>query len=100
RLTRAGQRWARKPSGYHAAFVAELGADIRYRYAIGDRELPDPASRAQPDGVHGDSALIDRDFAWSELEWVGPAINEYVISEVHVGTFTDAGTFDAAIARL
>jgi maltooligosyltrehalose trehalohydrolase len=86
--------------GYHEAFIAGLGRDIRYRYAIGDALLPDPASRAQPDGVHGDSAPIGREWDWSDTEWTGRDITEYVISEIHVGTCTEAGTFDAALDRL
>jgi maltooligosyltrehalose trehalohydrolase len=91
---------ARDALGYHGAFVADLGTDVRYRYAVGDALLADPASRAQPDGVHGDSGIIDLDWTWSDVNWSGHVIAEYVISEIHIGTFTDAGTFDAAIERL
>ncbi len=59
-----------------------------------------PRPRSQPDGVHGDSAVIDPEFEWTDPEWIGQVITDYVISEIHVGTFTDAGTFDAAIERL
>jgi maltooligosyltrehalose trehalohydrolase len=93
-------RLAAVDRGYHEGFVAGLGRDIRYRYAIGDALLPDPASRAQPDGVHGDSAIITSEWEWSDTEWVGRVITDYVVSEIHVGTFTDPGTFDAAIERL
>jgi maltooligosyltrehalose trehalohydrolase len=95
-------RYALTPEGrgYHAAFVEWLGPDVRYRYALGDELLPDPASRAQPDGVHGDSALVAPAWQWSDPEWTGHAITEYVISEIHIGTFTEAGTFDAAIEHL
>ena len=96
RVTRSSAR----RRGYHEGFVDGLGTDVRYRYAIGDALLPDPASRSQPDGVHGDSAVIDPEFAWSDPEWVGRVITDFVISEIHVGTFTDAGTFDAVIERL
>jgi maltooligosyltrehalose trehalohydrolase len=102
-LTGAGSdrhRLAAVDRGYHEGFVAGLGRDIRYRYAIGDALLPDPASRAQPDGVHGDSAIITSEWEWSDTEWVGRVITDYVVSEIHVGTFTDPGTFDAAIERL
>jgi maltooligosyltrehalose trehalohydrolase len=90
----------RDARGYHGGFVAGLGTDTRYRYAIGNEVLPDPASRSQPHGVHGDSAVIRPDFTWSDPEWVGRVITDYVISEIHVGTFTDAGTFDAVIERV
>jgi maltooligosyltrehalose trehalohydrolase len=72
----------------------------RYRFRMGDDELPDPASRAQPDGVHGASAVVAGDFAWSDDAWRGIPLSDYVISEVHVGTYTDEGTFDAAAAQL
>jgi maltooligosyltrehalose trehalohydrolase len=88
-------------AGYHTVFVEGLGPGARYRFALDDgRELPDPASRAQPGGVHGDSAVIDSAFAWTDEAWRGRALAEYVIYELHVGTFTRAGTFDAAIAQL
>ena len=86
--------------GYHAGFVEGAGAGTRYRFALGEgRDLPDPASRAQPDGVHGDSEVIEPGFDWTDESWVGLPLAQYVIYELHVGTFTPAGTFDAAIAR-
>jgi maltooligosyltrehalose trehalohydrolase len=90
----------RDERGYHTAFVPDLGSDARYRYALDDLLLPDPASRWQPDGVHGDSAIVQPSWEWSDPEWVGRVITDYVTSEIHVGTFTDEGTFDAAIGRL
>ncbi len=86
--------------GYHVAFVEGIGGGARYRYALGADLLPDPASRAQPDGVHGDSEVVEPDFAWSDHAWHGFPLADYVIYELHVGTFTPEGTFDAAIARL
>jgi maltooligosyltrehalose trehalohydrolase len=62
--------------------------------------LPDPASRSQPDDVHGMSAVVDDSFAWSDPEWVGRVLSEYVVMEIHVGTFTESGTLDGAIDRL
>ncbi len=97
------QRVAMVPAGhgYHVAFVDGIGAGTRYRYALPpDRELPDPASRAQPDGVHGDSEVIATEFAWNDTAWRGRPLAECVFYELHVGTFTPDGTFDAVIARL
>jgi maltooligosyltrehalose trehalohydrolase len=96
------QRVALTPDehGYHHGVVEAAGPGTRYRYALGDVLLPDPASRSQPDGVHGDSEVVSLRHEWSDPEWAGPVIAEYVISEVHVGTFTEAGTFDAAIEHL
>ena len=89
------------PGGYFEAFVDGMAAGERYAYVLdGERRRPDPASRAQPDGVHAPSQLIDpAAFAWQH-ETVGRAVDEYVIYELHVGTFTPAGTFDAAAAQL
>jgi maltooligosyltrehalose trehalohydrolase len=90
----------RDERGYHCAFVEGLGPGARYRYAVGDALLPDPASRAQPDGVHGDSAVIASEWEWADTEWTGHVLADYVVMELHVGTFTDEGTFDAVIEHL
>ena len=65
------------------------------------QERPDPASFFQPEGVHRPSAIVDHQaFAWQENGWTGLPLAEFVIYELHVGTFTPAGTFDAVISRL
>src|SRR5665811_1982419 len=74
-----------------------------YGFLLGDDEqvLPDPASRWQPDGVHSPSRLYDQDtFTWTDTGWSGRVLPGGIIYELHVGTFTQAGTFDAAIERL
>jgi maltooligosyltrehalose trehalohydrolase len=74
----------------------------RYAYRLdGGRERPDPASLWQPEGVHAPSALrhVD-DFAWTDQAWKGLPLDELVFYELHVGTFTPEGTFDAIIPRL
>jgi maltooligosyltrehalose trehalohydrolase len=64
-------------------------------------EFPDPASRYQPDGVHGASAAVDtRAFEWNDANFAGHSLPEFVVYELHVGTFTEEGTFAAAISRL
>ncbi|MGQ0734269.1 MAG: malto-oligosyltrehalose trehalohydrolase [Acidobacteriota bacterium] len=88
--------------GTFAVTVAEATAGDRYAYRL-DNEgpLPDPASRAQPDGVHAPSALVDPwRFSWSDHGWGGISLDRAVIYELHVGTFTAAGTFAAAADRL
>lgn len=77
-------------------------AGANYFYLIDDsKERPDPVSRWQPDGVHGSSRVVDPDaFVWTDGDWKGPALSEYVIYELHIGTFTAAGTFAATIERL
>ncbi|MFI0719487.1 malto-oligosyltrehalose trehalohydrolase [Streptomyces sp. NPDC021224] len=82
---------------------AELSAPAGTRYAYvldGGPPLPDPRSRRQPDGPDGPSAVVDHDaFAWS-APWPGRGLPGAVLYELHVGTFTPAGTFDAAVERL
>lgn len=66
-----------------------------------DRERPDPASQWQPHGVHGPSCIVDpAAFTWQDSDWRGIPLAQMVIYELHVGTFTPAGTFAAIIERL
>jgi maltooligosyltrehalose trehalohydrolase len=65
------------------------------------RERPDPVSRSQPQGVHGSSEIIDPEvFAWSDQEWKGLALDEYIIYELHTGTFTPEGTFEGVLQKI
>jgi len=77
-----------------------LGA--RYAFAVDEGEtFPDPRSLLQPDGVHQASQLVDlHAHDWGDQEWQGVELRGSCIYEMHVGTFTDAGTFDAAVDRL
>ncbi|MBX9719606.1 MAG: malto-oligosyltrehalose trehalohydrolase [Microbacteriaceae bacterium] len=82
---------------------AALELGDRYGFVLGEAEHPvaDPRSRRQPDGVHGLSALDDlASFAWTDQHWTGRQLAGSVIYELHIGTFTPGGTFDAAIERL
>ncbi|QKW29977.1 malto-oligosyltrehalose trehalohydrolase [Streptomyces seoulensis] len=74
----------------------------RYGFALdGGATLPDPRSRRQPDGPDGLSAVVDQArYAWRTDEWAGRALPGAVLYELHVGTYTPEGTFDAAAARL
>jgi maltooligosyltrehalose trehalohydrolase len=84
---------------YEAVVEAEPGAD--YEYVLDGTALPDPCSRWQPNGLRGPSRLLDTGaFAWTDADWVPPAIGELVLYELHVGTFTEEGTFEAAIPHL
>ena len=80
---------------------AEPG-DGRYAFALdGGDPLPDPRGRRLPDGVHAASALVDpAGFTWTDGDWKGCPLRGSVIYELHIGTFTEAGTFDGAIERL
>jgi len=87
--------------GYFHAEVEDLEPGALYRYRLnGTLERPDPASRSQPQGVHGPSEVVDLAFPWDDAGWGGVALRDYVLYELHVGTFTSEGTFDAVIPRL
>ena len=92
--------------GWHEVTVPEAGAGSRYKFLLQLKDgttwsVPDPASRSNPDGVHEASTVVDaRAYAWRETAWRGRAWADAVIYELHVGTFTPAGTFAAATARL
>lgn len=90
-----------EPDGYFSGLVAAAEAGTRYRFRLdgGEKLLPDPASRFQPEGPHGPSQVIDPlDFNWTDSEWLGLKLHGQVIYELHLGTFTPEGTF-AATAR-
>ena len=86
-------------AGYHEATV-DTGAGTRYFFALDGTDRPDPASRFQPQSVHGPSEVVGEAFEWHDRQWNGIALDDYVIYELHVGTFTPEGTFDAVISRL
>jgi malto-oligosyltrehalose trehalohydrolase len=89
------------PQGWAEITVPGLGAGTRYGFRIGDLVVPDPASRYQPDDVHGLSEVIDpAAFEWADDDWRGRRWEEAVVYELHVGTFTDEGSFAAARAKL
>lgn len=86
--------------GHWLLHLEGAGPGTRYRFRLDDGPpLPDPASMAQPDGVHGASAVVEPDFEWSDSGFVGPPLADSVFYELHVGTFTADGTFDAATAH-
>jgi maltooligosyltrehalose trehalohydrolase len=90
------------PRGYHEVVADDIAPGTRYVYRIGEgRELPDPASRSQPEGVHAPSEVIATDgFEWTDGNWFGVPLRDYVMYELHVGTYTPAGTFDGIIPHL
>jgi len=95
-------RMTRQEDGFHELWVPGLGKGARYRYLLdGLGPYPDPASRFQPEGVHGPSEVVDVEaFAWTDAGWKGLPLEELIFYEMHVGTFTPEGTFEAARARL
>jgi maltooligosyltrehalose trehalohydrolase len=88
--------------GYFEVETTALAPGARYWIGMDDHSpFPDPASRFQPEGVHGPSQVVDPSaYAWSDDNWTGVAREDLVIYELHVGAFTAAGTFDAVRDRL
>ncbi len=89
-------------SGYHYVVDSEAETGALYKYVLdGGDGLPDPASRWQPQGVHGPSMVVDpTTFDWPKKKYIRPEVRDLVIYELHIGTFTEEGTFLAAIERL
>ena len=96
----------RKLDGWHEIEVPQACEDASYRYVVetlesGALAVPDPASRSNPQGVHGASRIVDpRGYAWCSSEWRGRSWPDAVVYELHIGTFTPEGTFAAARERL
>jgi len=95
-------RLQEEDDGYFAGTVAGIGEGERYFYQFDDGAArPDPASRFQPEGVHGPSQVVSpNSFPWSDKGWQGILLDAYIIYELHVGAFTREGTFDALVAQL
>ncbi len=83
-------------NGYFSGVVAGIAEGERYLYLLdGKTARPDPAARFQPEGVHGPSQVVALDrYTWHDLDWTGVPLADYIVYELHVGTFTPAGTFD------
>lgn len=88
--------------GYFEGTASGVGPGARYHYVLdGQKHRPDPASRWQPDGVHQPSAVVDPEaFQWTDGTWRGVSLEDLILYELHTGTFTAAGTFDAVIPHL
>src|SRR6266849_2635108 len=92
----------RDERGYHLIDIDDVRPETKYLYKFANsQERPDPASRRQPDGVHGPSELVDlQNFDWTDRDWKGLQLADSVFYELHVGTFTNDGTFSALRAAL
>jgi len=87
--------------GYFQGIISGVEPGCLYCYRLdGAKDRPDPVSRLQPQGVHGPSQVVDLKFPWGDSQWRGLPLRDYIIYELHVGTFTAAGTFDAIIPYL
>ncbi|MBI5671451.1 MAG: malto-oligosyltrehalose trehalohydrolase [Chloroflexi bacterium] len=88
-------------SGYHRLVTREAQAGSRYCFRLdGQGEYPDPASRFQPEGVHGPSEVVDERLLRVRQQWYNLPLRDYIFYEIHVGTFTPEGTFEAIIPHL
>lgn len=93
--------------GFHFAEIDGVTSGCLYRYVLGETGTdssqagrPDPASRYQPQGVHGPSMVVAKDHHWNDADWTGVRREDLVIYELHLGAFTQEGTFLSAIDRL
>ena len=87
--------------GYYQAILERVEPGSLYRYRLdGSKDRPDPASRLQPQGVHGPSQVVNSDFSWQDAGWFGLPLRDYILYELHVGVFTREGTFAAVIPYL
>ena len=94
-------RLEQSPRGYHGATVENVYPGARYMFCLDDGlERPDPASRSQPLGVHGQSEVLDPHFSWEDNCWTGLPLDRYLFYELHVGAYTPEGTFDAIVPCL
>lgn len=88
--------------GYWQASAEGLPDNTLYKFRLNEKDqLPDPASKSQPEGVHGWSRTVDvASFEWADTSWKGMPTAEMIIYELHIGTFTPEGTFTAVIDKL
>jgi maltooligosyltrehalose trehalohydrolase len=95
-------RLKKRTRGYHAGIIEGLEPGTLYVYCLdSEKDRPDPASSFQPDGVHGPSQVVESGaFRWSDASWRGLSLDDYIIYEVHVGTFTPEGSFDTIVPHL
>lgn len=104
-LSEEGKQWSllkmhSKADGWFS-LTAPASAGTYYRYRIGELSVPDPASRYQPHDVHGPSQVMDpNSYPWQTTHWQGRPWHEYIIYELHIGTFTAEGTYQAARERI
>ncbi|GAB3699704.1 malto-oligosyltrehalose trehalohydrolase [Spirosoma flavus] len=88
--------------GYWCLKTDQIQPEDLYTFIMdGQYERPDPVSLFQPQGVHGPSKAVDTNqFRWDDQKWQNPALEEYLIYELHIGTFTDEGTFTSLEEKL
>jgi maltooligosyltrehalose trehalohydrolase len=91
----------RNEDGFWYITLDDILPDTRYFFRIDEAKvLPDPASRHQPNGVHAASAVVTAEYEWRDKDWKGIAMEDMIIYELHVGTFSARGDFAGVVAKL
>ncbi len=91
----------RESGGWFSLTTERVRPGSRYRYLVDGHAFPDPASRHQPEGVHGPSEVVDPEaYEWSDVAWRGRPWEEIVLYELHLGTFSETGDFAGAVRHL
>lgn len=91
---------AKGNDGYFTGHFSDVKPGTRYYFHIDGKRIPDPASRFQPEGVRGPSEILDEDFSWTDKSWASISSTEWVIYEIHPGTFSEKHNFDGVIDDL
>lgn len=88
--------------GYHTGVVPDAEPGDRYNFLLHDhgRRIPDPASRFQPEDIFGPSEIVDSSYAWTDQDWSGVDFDEWIIYEIHAGTYSSSHDFDGIIKDL
>jgi maltooligosyltrehalose trehalohydrolase len=102
RLLGRGEFPMRREAEGTFSLTTSARAGDRYFFMVDNHPpVPDPVPRLLPEGVHGPTEIIDpNDFRWSDADWRSIELRDYIIYELHVGTFSPLGTFDGVIERL
>ncbi|WP_312335995.1 malto-oligosyltrehalose trehalohydrolase [Sphingobacterium sp.] len=102
RLAENGEEITLHPEQYGYWYVESnlIAAGDFYKISVDGKEFPDPASRAQPKGVHGPSQAVDLEFPWTDQNYQPAAQSDFIIYELHVGTFTSSHSFDGVIRKI
>lgn len=88
-------------TGYWSATLENIKPGTNYFFRLdGDKKFPDPASRAQLQGVHGPSTVVEDTYPWNDIDWRGIPLGDMIIYELHVGTFTRSNNFEGVISKL
>jgi len=91
---------AKEQFGYWQLTTDQLTDGTRYQFNLDGTPLPDPASLSQPEGVHGASAAVNLQFSWTDNNWQQPELEDYILYELHTGTYTPQGDFSGIETKL